>query len=612
MKKIPILVMYLFLTMSLQANTPSVVAAKKIVHKKVEQQQKKVPILARKAVSGKKNTVQAGSTKKPALAVQEHAGSKKPSTRVGAKTKKLTKSTKKDPKNNERDIYKWFQTYSQVVSLIEDKSFRLVDFEKFIQDSLKSAVAQVDAHSAFFGPKSYKDAKESTSGEFPGIGVSVITKAPDDDALSIVDVVQGGPAHKAGLQSGDKIVEVDGEKLKGLSSDEVIAKLKGKVKTKVKIKIIRKKKPREYIVTRDIIKDQTSLSYFFKELDIYYVSLSIFNEVAATQVKQLLEKANKGGCKGIVLDLRRNPGGTLDSAIDMAGLFLPKNSPVVLTKDNKGTIITEYKTHTDPILHSSVPIFILIDNFAASAAEILAGCLRYHAQKDENSKLMVFLVGIPTFGKGSVQELIPIKNGCALKLTTMLYYLPDEHSLQAIGIKPDFIVKPKIVPVKEMKWVKEFFGKESSLKHHITVQEVKDIGGKKEAANKKSGKSVEKKKSFWRRLFGAAGKQEEELAQAEREEDDGLFDDDEDDDEDDELVIEKDGKKKEYNKKSWEEKQQKSLGADIQVQACVNMINILTLAREARPVQVDTRKKALSFLKKHYLTDNPVEVEKVK
>lgn len=609
MKKIPILILYFFSVTSLQAGNPGALVAKKNPQKKVVQQQKKVTKPPQKVAKAQPKKVQAAPIKQPALAVQEHDDDKKSLKLAKTEKKNLAKKPKKDPKENERDIYKWFQTYSQVISLIEDKSFRFVDFEKFIQDSLKSAVAQVDAHSAFFGPKSYKDAKESTSGEFPGIGVSVITKAPDDDALAIVDVVQSGPAHKAGLQAGDKIVEVDGEKLKGLSSDEVIAKLKGKVKTKVKIKIIRKKKPREYIITRDIIKDQTSLSYRFKDLDIYYVSLSIFNEVAAKQVKLLLEKANKGGCKGIVLDLRRNPGGTLDSAIDMAGLFLQKNSPVVLTKDNKGAIITEYKTFTDPILHSTVPIFILIDNFAASAAEILAGCLRYHAQKDENSKLMVFLVGIPTFGKGSVQELIPIKNGCALKLTTMLYYLPDEHSLQAIGIKPDFIVKPKIVPVKEMKWVKEFFGKESSLKHHITVQEVKDLGGKKEEAQQE-GEPAEKKKSFWRRLFGSAGKQEEEQAQAEREDGDRPEEDDED--EDGENHTDEDGKKKEYDKKSWEEKQQKNLGGDIQVQACVNMINMLTLAREARPGQVDTRKKALSFLKKHYLTDNPVDVEKVK
>ena len=395
--------------------------------------------------------------------------------------------------DTEKDIYQWFQTYAEAVSLIEKKSFKSVDFSKFIQDSLKSAVSHIDAHSAFFSRESYKTAIESTSGEFSGIGVSVITKAPDDESLLVIDVIQNGPAEKAGLKGGDKIIEVNGDKLKGLSSDEVVNKLKGKAGSTVKLKIIRNKKLLSFKVVRDIIKDQTSVSYLFPAQGVYYVSLKIFNEVASRQIEELLSIANSGKCKGIVLDLRRNPGGTMDAAVEIAGLFVKKNALVVLTKNKKKKLVNEYRTNRDPVLNSSVPIFILIDNFTASAAEILAGCLQHHSKTiDKNKSLMVFLVGTSTFGKGSVQELIPIKNGCALKVTTMLYYLPDGVSIQARGIKPDFTVKPKFVPVDEMKWVNELYGKETALKNHITVEEVT---GEKAVQPKKE------KRSFWQRWF---------------------------------------------------------------------------------------------------------------
>ncbi len=490
---------------------------------------------------------------------------------LSAAKKQAVKKTK-EKKDAEKDIFQWFQTYSEVVSIVEQKAFRTVDFSRFIQDSLKSAVAQVDAHSAFFTKESYKAALESTQGEFSGIGVSVVTKNPEDESLVIVDVIQDGPGFKAGLEAGDKIVEVNGEKLKGLSSDEVINKLKGKTGSTLNLKIIRKKKPLEFTVTRDVIKDQTSICYRFPNQDVYYVSLKIFNEVAAQQVKDILHKANDGECKGLILDLRRNPGGTLDSAIEMAGLFLNRGSVVVSTKDRNRKRIANYVTDVEPVLESDVPVFILVDNFTASASEILAGCLKYHSMKTGSHKnLMVFLVGTPTFGKGSVQELMPIKNGTALKLTTMLYYLPEDQSIQAVGIKPDFTIQPKTTPSKEMKWINELYGKESSLKNHITVDEVE-------------GKDSSEKPGFWGRLFGR-GKKKVEAKKKKEEED---------------------------KKKTFEQKQKEALSKDIQVQAAVNMINLLDIAKRNMPKLVAGREKAVAFLKKNYLTDDKVEVVKVK
>lgn len=527
------------------------------------------------------------------------------------KKQRLSKSSKtKDKKKkgagkSEQMIYQWLKTYTEILSFVEKRSFRKVDFAKFIQDSLKSAVSQIDAHSSFFAPENYKSVMESTSGEFSGIGVSILSKAPDDDMLVIIDVIQAGPAEKAGVRSGDKIIEVNGEKIKMLTSDEVVSKLKGKVGSSVTIKVLRNKKPIEFKVTRDIIKDQTSLCYFFKNQGIYYLSLKIFAENVASQVSELLHKANEGKCKGLVLDLRRNPGGILESGIDMAGLFLEKKTLVVVTKDRNKKVVSEYRTSANPVLKSSIPIFILIDNFTASAAEILAGSLKYYSEKTCNGNkknkrpLMVFLLGTSTFGKGSVQEVIPVSNGCALKLTTMLYYLPEDISIQAAGIQPDFVVKPKTIPSEEMKWINELYGKEVALKHHVTIKEVEQNGGKVDPEAKKEAEKI--------------------MSQAEKA---PIVEEDEDDEEQEHSILDLgksrlqsdkvDEKKEEEKEKSWEERQREELAMDVQVQASINMISLLNEAKKSNAHLVTDRKEALAFLKKHYLVDNVVEVEKVK
>jgi carboxyl-terminal processing protease len=470
-----------------------------------------------------------------------------------------------EPVDQEKDIYQWLRTYAEVVSTVQDKAFRSVHFKDFIERSLKAAAADIDAHSAFLNKESYGAAVDSASGEFSGIGISIISKPTEDDSLGIIDVVSGGPAEKAGIKAGDKIVEVATKKLRGLSSDEVINLLKGVVGSTVVLKVIRNKKPLEFTVTRDIIKDQASLCYHFKEQNIYYLSLKIFSNSVADQIGSLLKQANTGQCKGIVFDLRRNPGGVLESAIEMAGLFLKKRSLVAITKDKRGNIVNKYYTAREPLLTSATPIIILIDNFTASAGEILAGSLQHHAMQeaDGSKPLMVFLVGTTTFGKGSVQEVIPISNGCALKLTTMLYYLPGDNSIQATGIAPDFVIKPKIAPAEELKWVQEMYGKEQSLKNHITA---KEASGKEDSKGQKK-ETVEKK-------IDAKGDEPETPA-------------------------------------SIEEKQKEAIQQDNQVQAAVNMINLLSLAKKAQPKSVATRKNALSFLKQHFMSDDATELVKI-
>lgn len=475
------------------------------------------------------------------------------------------------PKQNNEAVYSSLRTLAEVIDLIERESYRTIDFKKFIEEGLKAAVPSVvEPHSAFFTQESYTKTIEATSSEFSGVGISVISKDITDDWIVVTDVIDEGPCDKAGLKPGDKIIDIDGEKLKGLSSDEVINKLKGPINTKVKIKIIRNNKPLDkiFVITREMIKNEVASGYLFKDYNIYYISLRLFSENATENTAKYLKKATDAKCKGIILDLRRNPGGILDVVINMAGLFLKKDSLVVSTKDRTQKVVDQYKTTHNASFKSDIPIFILTDNFTASASEILAGDLRYYSDlytRNNKSKnpneadphLMVFLIGTTTFGKGSVQKVIPISNGCALKLTTMLYYLPDESTIQASGIKPDFTIKPKITPEEEVKWVTEFYGTESSLKNHITLEEAK-------------GEKVENKNS---------NKKEEKQPDEEP---------------------------------SWEERHQKALHQDMQIRTAVNMINLFALAKQAAPEAVATRSGAVKFLKNNFASDDEITIEKVK
>lgn len=490
------------------------------------------------------------------------------------------------------EIFHWLKTTAEVVSLVEDRSFRNVDLSHFMQEALKAAVSSIDAHSAFI--KNYEEITDTTSGKFSGIGVSVITKPTEDDVMIIVDVLEGSPALTAGLQAGDKIIAVNDEKLRGLSSEEVIHKMKGKRGSTVKLKIIRDKKPLEFTVTRDIIKDQSSFCYHLPQQQVYYFGLKVFSENSSDQMRELLERAKKDkNCKGIILDLRGNPGGVLEAGVDMASLFLPKGSLIVSTRDNDNNLIKSYNTTKEPIFSGNLPIFVLINNFTASASEILAGALRSHSAKlfAEDSTAakapMVFLVGTETFGKGSVQEVIPLSNGCALKLTTMLYFLPDDTSIQETGVKPDLVIKPKSVPTKEMKWINELYGKEKSIKHHVTAAEVDKI--RKGETPELASKVDEKEDKAHLELELKKEKEETAIEQ------DPLKDEDDPE-----------------GKLSFTEKQERDVGTNTQIQACVNMITLLSFATKYEPESVNTRAKALDFLKQHYLTDEGVTVKKIK
>ena len=212
-------------------------------------------------------------------------------------------------------------------------------------------------------------------------------------------------------------------------------------------------------VTRDIVEAPNTLCYEFVDQKVYYMCLSVFSENAVKQMETLIKKILTENSTGLVLDLRNNTGGLLNAVIDIAGLFLPKKSLIVRQKGKEGTEQAAYYTTNDPLFKQlTTPILILVNNYTASAAEILAGCLQYYAQ-EKKLNAPIFVVGSQTFGKGSVQEVIPLGNDsscdCALKLTIGLYFLPDNVSIQATGVTPDFIIEPLVKMSEETMWFNE-------------------------------------------------------------------------------------------------------------------------------------------------------------
>lgn len=415
-------------------------------------------------------------------------------------TKSLVQKPAQHDKYDET-LYNWTKTMSEAFHLVKTKYYVKDLDPKEAMIKAINAFVSLDPHSVLLDPKTYKEIIQSTSGEFYGTGIIIATKNPDDEFLVIIDVVPDGPADKAGIRGGDKIIEIEGNVLRGMTTDEATAKLKGERHSIVNLKIVRDNFPETltFSIKRDVIKEQSSMCYYFKDYDVYYLHLNIFSQNAFNQLSSLLKKTQKKKCRGIILDLRNNSGGLLNSAVDIASLFVKKNSLVVTTKDRNNKVTEAYHTQKDPIATNGTPIFVLFNNWTASAAEILAGCLKVHSEKEaqqignkKQTDLLVFLVGTKTFGKGSVQEVIPVSNDCAIKLTVALYFLPNDITVQGTGIEPDIELEQKFPPTEQMKWVNKFYGRESALKNSIKTSK------EAEEKNKKIEKHEKKVEKPWK------------------------------------------------------------------------------------------------------------------
>lgn len=324
------------------------------------------------------------------------------------------------------------RTFAEVLDRIKAAYVEPVNDKTLLENAIKGMISNLDPHSAYLEPQEFRDLQESTSGEFGGLGVEV---GMEDDQLKVVSPIDDTPAAKAGIEAGDLIVRIDGQPTKGMSMLEAVEKMRGKPGSKIRLTLVREGgKPFEVELVRAVIKVKSVKSQLL-ESGYGYLRITQFQVNSGEEVGKALanlQKENAGQkLKGLVLDLRNNPGGVLQSAVEVSDHFLTKGL-IVYTKGRIAN--SELRFSADPADASEgVPMVALINGGSASAAEIVAGALQDHKR--------AVLMGTDSFGKGSVQTVLPLNNDRALKLTTALYFTPNGRSIQAQGIVPDIVVE---------------------------------------------------------------------------------------------------------------------------------------------------------------------------
>lgn len=348
--------------------------------------------------------------------------------------------------------FQYLETFSDTLSIIDKYYVEKVELKDLIKGAINGMLLELDPHSNYMDKDMYNEFKVETSGEFGGLGITIGMK---DKILTVISPIEDTPAFKAGIKAGDKIVKINGTSTTGLTLDEAVKKLRGKPGTDVTVTIFRTgvEKPFDVTITRDIIKIKSVKNKTFS--DIAYIRLTQFTQNASVEIRDALEKIKTdSGYKGIVLDLRNNPGGLLTEAVNVSNLFLPAGQTVVFTKDRTGEE-NHLKTSLFKNSDVSVPLVVLINEGSASASEIVAGAMQDYKRG--------VVIGKTSFGKASVQTIIPMNDGSAVKLTTARYYTPKGRSIQGVGIKPDIEVEAGKITLSET----HFDIKEKDLNKHL-------------------------------------------------------------------------------------------------------------------------------------------------
>lgn len=332
------------------------------------------------------------------------------------------------------DTFKQLALFSDVLERVRADYVDSVTDEKLIESALNGMLSSLDPHSGYMNKKSFEEMQTQTKGEFGGLGIEVTM---DNGIVKVISPIDDTPAAKAGVQSGDLITHIDNKPVTELTLSEAVDRMRGTPGTKITLTMRRgglSGQPFDVVITRAVIHIQ-SVRWEPKD-NVAYVRVTAFNE--QTQVgldKALAEADAKLGAKleGYVLDLRNNPGGLLEQAVSVSGTFLPADSDVVSTRGRHKEEDQVFKSNGGDKAHGK-PIVVLINGGSASASEIVAGALQDHKR--------AVLVGIKSFGKGSVQTIMPVAGGGAMRLTTARYYTPSGRSIQALGIEPDIAVQP--------------------------------------------------------------------------------------------------------------------------------------------------------------------------
>jgi carboxyl-terminal processing protease len=328
--------------------------------------------------------------------------------------------------------YTQIKTFAESLTLVKKNYVEEVDEKELVYGAIRGMLSSLDPHSSFLPPEAFKEMQIDTKGEFGGLGIQIGIK---DKVLTIIAPIEDTPAYRAGVKAGDKIIKINGESTKDITLHEAVTKLRGPKGTSVTITIIREglEKPKDITIVRDIIKLKSVKSKIVDE-GIGYIKLTQFQEKTASDLKKALKDLTEKGINALILDLRNNPGGLLKGAVDVASQFLPPGKLVVYIKGRSGDK-TEFRTQNSDRYYD-YPMIVLVNEGSASASEIVAGAMQDWGK--------AVILGTQTFGKGSVQTVMPLSDGSALRLTTARYYTPKGRSIQTTGITPDIVVKPKI------------------------------------------------------------------------------------------------------------------------------------------------------------------------
>lgn len=381
----------------------------------------------------------------------------------------LNAQTPKKPEKEETKLES-LAKFTRVITTVESSYADELTFSEIINKAISGLMTNLDAHSSFLDEKAFEDTKVQTQGEFGGLGITVGMK---DGALTVISPIEGTPADKAGVKSNDVILRIDGNATLGITLEEAVSKMRGKPKTPITITIVRKGEPKPFDINiiRDIIKVDSVYAKNIEDENILYLRVTNFDQKVTKESAKFIKEFTKNNknAKGIILDLRNNPGGLLDQAIGLTNLFVDKGV-IVSQKGRDAKENLEYSAKKDEKI-TDLPLVVLVNSGSASASEIVSGAL-------QDLKRAV-VIGEETFGKGSVQVILPLNEKEALKMTIARYYLPSGRTIQNKGVTPDLEVFYGKVPNDD----KAFSIKETDLKQHLE-NELQKIDDNKTESNK--------------------------------------------------------------------------------------------------------------------------------
>ncbi|MCS6925693.1 MAG: S41 family peptidase [Candidatus Binatia bacterium] len=345
------------------------------------------------------------------------------------------------------NVYEGLEAFTNVLAIVQKNYVEEVGTQKLMEGAINGMLNALDPHSAYLTPDLYKELQVDTEGSFGGLGIEITLR---DGVLTVVAPIEDTPAARAGIKAGDQIIKIEGELTKDMSLIEAVKKMRGPKGSKVQISIRREGVPRfiDLTLTREVIKVQ-SVRARTLEKGYGYVRVVQFQDRTSTDLEAALRRLTQenGKLEGLILDLRNNPGGLLSQAVKVSDLFLDSGL-IVYTEGRLDSQKQKYFAHAGG--YTDVPIVVLVNGGSASASEIVAGALQDHGR--------AVVLGTQTFGKGSVQTILPLENGAALRLTTAMYYTPSGRSIQVTGISPDITldnVAPSQVAARERREIRE-------------------------------------------------------------------------------------------------------------------------------------------------------------